>query len=108
LAAELVEPLDPDLVFDLELAGDLELLLDLDLDRQAVRVPACFPLDVKALHRLVAAEQVFERARQDVVGGGLAVGRGCALVEDESGRASPRAKRSWKMPCAFRPASTRP
>src|SRR5256712_11907270 len=83
LAAELVEPLDPDLVFDLDLARDLELLLDLDLDRQAVRVPTRFPLDVKALHCLVAAEQVFERASQDVVGGRLAVGGGRALVEDK-------------------------
>ena len=56
VAAELVEALDADLGLDGELAGDAELLLDLDLDRQPVRVPAGFALDVEALHRLVARE----------------------------------------------------
>ena len=87
LPAELVEPLHPDLVFDLELARDVEFLLDLDLDREAVRVPAGLSLDVEALHRLVAAEQVLERAGQDVMGGRFPVGGGRTLVEDKAGPA---------------------
>src|SRR5438309_3576307 len=47
-------------------------------------VPTGLPLDVEALHRLVAAEQVLERARQDVVRGGLAVGGRRTLVEDKA------------------------
>ena len=56
LPAEFVEPLDADLVLDRELARDVELLLDLDLDRQPMRVPAGLTLDVEPPHRLVAAE----------------------------------------------------
>ena len=68
------------------LALEAELLLDLDLHRQAVRVPAGLALHVVALHRLVAREEVLEDARDDVVDAGLAVGRGRALVEDEERR----------------------
>src|SRR5205814_7337961 len=87
LAAQPVEALDPDLVLDVELARDVERLLDLELDREAVRVPAGLALDVEALHRLVAAEQVLERAGQDVMGGRLPVGGGRTLVEDKAGPA---------------------
>ena len=47
---------------------DAELLLDRDLDRQAVAVPAALALDVVAAHRLVAREDVLEDAREHVVG----------------------------------------
>jgi hypothetical protein len=63
------------------LAGEAELLLDRELDRQAVAVPAGLALDVVALHRLVAREDVLEHARLDVVGAGHAVGGRRALVE---------------------------
>ncbi len=84
LPAQLVEALDTDLVLDLELAGDVELLLDLDLDGQAMRVPARLAFHVEAAHGLVAAEQVLERAGEDVVRRGLAVGGRRPFIEDEA------------------------
>ena len=93
LAAEPVEALDPDLVLDVELARDVERLLDLELDREAVGVPARLALDVEALHRLVAAEEVLEGAREDVVGAWHAVGGGRTFVEDEARPAFAEVKR---------------
>ena len=72
---------------------EAELLLDLELDRQAVAVPARLARDEVAAHRLVAREHVLEDARQDVVGAGAPVGRGRALVEDERLRALAAAHR---------------
>ena len=83
LAAEPVELGDAELL-DLLLARDAELLLDLQLDGQPVGVPAGLALDVEALHRPVAAEEVLESPGQDVMGPGFAVGRGRSLVEDET------------------------
>ena len=68
---------------DLLLPVELELLLDLDLDRQAVGVPARDAGDLLALHRVVAADQVLDRAGEDVMDARTAVGRGRALVEHE-------------------------
>ena len=82
LTAQLVELGDAELL-DLLLARDAELLLDLELDGEAVRVPARLALDVVALHRPVARDHVLVGARQHVVGAGLAVGGGWTLVEDE-------------------------
>ena len=93
-AAQAVELLDADLVLDVELAGDLELLFDLELHRQAMRVPARLALDVEALHRFVAPEEVLEGAGEYVVGGRLAVGRGRALVEDKPRSALTQLERS--------------
>ncbi len=66
---------------------DAELLLDGDLDRQAVAVPAALAVGVEPAHRLVAREDVLEDAGQDVVGAGPAVGGRRALVEDVRRRA---------------------
>src|SRR5207245_10958046 len=82
--APLVEALDADLVLDLELARDAELLLDLDLDRKAMPVPPSFALDVEPLHRLVSRKEVLERAREDVMRRGFAVGGRRAFVEAKS------------------------
>ena len=76
------ELLHADLLDDRLLARDAELLLDLDLDGESVRVPAGATGDEAALHRLVATEQVLVDARPHVVEPGLAVRRGRALVED--------------------------
>src|SRR5262249_37061744 len=73
--------------FDLLLATDAELLLDLDLDGQAVRVPARFARHAKSLHRAIAAEKIFDRAREDVMDAGLAVRRRRPLEEHERRRA---------------------
>ena len=67
---------------DVGLAGEAELLLDGELDGQAVAVPAGATRHVVPAHRLEAREEVLERPRLDVVGAGLAVGRRRALVED--------------------------
>src|SRR3712207_9226889 len=55
---------------DVGLAGEPELLLDGDLDGQAVAVPAGPAGHVPALHGLEAGEDVLERPRLDVVGAG--------------------------------------
>ena len=79
-----------------------ELLLDGELDRQAVAVPAGLAGDVVALHRPVAREDVLEDPRLDVVRAGHAVGRRRALVEDPEravlGRGELRAKTSLSRP----------
>src|SRR5258708_20301169 len=56
-------------------------------------VPARLALDIEPFHRLVAREQVLEGAREDVVGGGLAVGGGWPLVEHEAGFARAQIER---------------
>ena len=71
---------------DVLLGLEPELLLDGDLDRQPVRVPAGLALDVVPGHRLVAREDVLEDARQHVVRARVAVGGRRALVEDERRR----------------------
>jgi hypothetical protein len=81
LAAALVELGDPE-GLDLLLVLDPELLLDGDLDGQAVGVPAALALDLVAAHRLVARVDVLEDAREDVVDARLAVGGRRALPED--------------------------
>jgi hypothetical protein len=65
------------------LAVEPELLLDLDLDRQTVRVPARDPRHVPALRRAEAADQVLQRAREDVVDARPAVRRRRTFEEDE-------------------------
>ena len=64
------------------LPGGADLLLDLDLDGQAVAIPAALARHEVAGHRLEARVHVLERPRLDVMDPGFAVrGRG-ALVED--------------------------
>ena len=72
---------------DVLLAGEAELLLDRELDRQAVAVPAGLAGDVVALHGPEAREDVLEDAGLDVVGAGHAVGGRRALVEHPLGPA---------------------
>src|SRR5512141_846065 len=73
-AAKLVELLDADL-FDLLLAGDAKLLLYFDLDGKAVSVPACLARNVKSAHRTMAAEQILDRPREDVMNSRASVRR---------------------------------
>src|SRR5258706_1370106 len=58
-----------------------------------MRIPARLALEVEPFHCLVARKEVLEGAREDVVRGGLAVGRGRALIEDEAGLARARLQR---------------
>ena len=85
LAAQLVE-LGDAVGLDLPLAVDAETALDLQLDRQAVGVPAALARHAVAAHRLVAREEVLEDARDDVVRARAAVGRRRPFVEDVEGR----------------------
>ena len=84
--AALVELGDPERL-DVPLARGADLLLDLDLDRQAVAVPATLPRHPMPGHRLVPRVDVLEGARLHVVDARLAVGRGWSLVEDPGGGA---------------------
>ena len=84
---------------DVGLAREPELLLDGDLDGQAVAVPARAAGDVVTLHGLEAGEDVLEGAGLDVVGARAAVGGRRSLVEHPlrpAGRALQRARR---RPC---------
>ena len=86
LAAFLVELGDAHFL-DLMLVGEAVLLLDLDLDREAVGIPAAAARDVEAAHDLVAREHILEGARQYMMDAGATVGGGRALVEDVFGAA---------------------
>ena len=124
LAAPLVERRDAE-VLDLALGVEPELLLDLQLDRQPVAVPAGLARRVEAAHRLVAQVGVLERAQQDVVRAGVAVRRRRALREAEDRPALARGERAFERaglapalagsvppspgsPGACRPAGARP
>ncbi len=82
LDALLHEGLDA-VLLDGRLAVEPELLLDLDLDGQPVRVPTGLARHRPAAHRLVTREEVLDRARQHVTVVRKAVGRGRPLVEYE-------------------------
>ena len=81
LAAALVE-LGDAVRLDLVLGVQAELLLDLELDRQAVAVPAALAGHVAAPHGLEAGVEVLEHPGPHVVEAGPAVGGRRALVED--------------------------
>ena len=85
LAAAAIELLDAELL-DLVLGGEAQLLLDLKLDRKAVGVPPAAADRTVAPHRLIAEDDILERARQHMVDAGASVRSGRALVEDEQRR----------------------
>ncbi len=82
LAAQPGELGHADPLLDLALVGDPQLLLDLDLDRQAVGVPTGLARHGEAAHGAVPTEQVLVHPGPDVVQPGPPVGGGRALVED--------------------------
>src|SRR5262245_43477303 len=69
--------------FDLFLGMDSQFLADIDFHGQPVRVPARLPFAVKAPHRLVAGEQIFDGAGEAVAWMGHPVRRGGTFVKDE-------------------------
>ena len=79
-AAERVE-LGDAVLLDLLGRGDAELLLDLELHRQSVTVPAGLPRHPEALHGPVARVDVLEDAGEHVVRAGASVCGRRALVE---------------------------
>ena len=80
LAAPARELRHADLAFDLALVEYPEFLFDFVLDRQAVGVPTGLARAVIAPHVLEARKDVLERAREDMVDAGLAVGGRRPLV----------------------------
>src|SRR5699024_852147 len=72
--------LDP-VRLDVALAGEAELLLDGELHRQAVAVPAGLAVDPPALHGAEPREHVLEHPGLDVVRAGVAVGGRRPFVE---------------------------
>ena len=78
-AGELGEPV----LLDLALRAEPELLLDLDLDPEALRVEAVLVALVEAAHRLVALEHVLQRAAVPVVDARRVVRRHRAVHEAE-------------------------
>src|SRR5947208_6024807 len=95
LTAEPVELGDAERL-DVLLAGRADLLLHLDLDRQAVTVPATLALHVVARHRLEPREHILEGARLDVMDPGRGISGRRPLVEDPSRCALPRGERSME------------
>ena len=87
-AAGFVELADA-VVLDLLLAGELQLLLHLVLDREAVAVPAERAFAVFAAHGLVARDHVLDRAGEDVAVVRQAGGERRSVVEQEFGIAFP-------------------
>src|SRR6185436_4614547 len=80
LAAPRVELRDA-VRLDVGLALEAQLLLDRELHREAVTVPAALAADLVALHGPEPREDVLERAGLDVVGAGAPVGGRRTLVE---------------------------
>ena len=80
LLAGLDERLDA-VLLDLLLAVEAELLFNLQLDRQAVGIPAGLTQDGIALHRAIARDEVFHRAGQDMADMRLAVRGRRAVIE---------------------------
>ena len=74
---------------------------------QPVRVPAGLARDAEALHRAVAAEEILDRAREDVVNARPAVRRRRTFEEHERRRALARASSvRWKRSSASQRASS--
>ena len=82
LLAELDKGLDA-VGFDLLLGVNAEFLAHLDLDRQAVGIPAGFALAQVAPHGAVTGEEILDCPREAVAGVGHTVGGRRAFVEDE-------------------------
>src|SRR5437867_1242108 len=67
-------------------AVESKLLLDFDLNGQAMRVPAAAPGDMITTHDLIAREHVLERARQHMVHAGLSICGRRSLIKNILGR----------------------
>ncbi len=89
--------------FDRFVAHQVHALLNFDLHRKAVGVPAAFSFNLESLHRFPAADEVLVGASHDVVNARFAVRRGRALEENERCTVLPGgdglAKRILHPPC---------
>src|SRR5205807_8948806 len=82
LLAQRVEPIDA-ILLDLLLPADLQRALDLELDREPVRIPARLALHREPGHLLVARENIPVRATDHMGETGQTVRGARARVEDE-------------------------
>src|SRR5690606_12342254 len=80
--AESAEGLDA-IFFDGRPPADPEHLLDLDLDREPVRIPTRAARHGIAAHRSIAEEEIFDDARKDMARMRHSVRRRRTLVENE-------------------------
>src|SRR5258708_67682 len=62
---------------------DPQLFFDLDFDWQTVRVPARLTRDMKAAHRFISWEKIFDHSGEDVTVVRQSVGGGRAFVKNE-------------------------
>ena len=69
-------------VLDLILAVDADLLLDLELDRKTVGIPAGLTRYHRTLHRVESRNHILERARLDMADVRLTIRRRRAIVEN--------------------------
>lgn len=67
------------------LFGDAEFFFDVELYGEAVGIPSAFAFYAFTPEGLVAAEEVFDGAGDDMVDAGFAIGGGWAFIEDEAG-----------------------
>ena len=86
--ALLVEFLDT-VLLDVLLSAESEFLLDLDLNRQSVSIPAAFTLYLESLHCLIPVDGVLESPCHHVVDARLAVSCRRSFIENERRRAFP-------------------
>ena len=78
---------------DLLLRVDAQLLRDLDLDRQTVRVPAGLALAIEPAHAAIAWKQVFDRSGETVAGMRQAIGGRRTFVKYKSRPAGAQGQR---------------
>ena len=83
-SAGLVELGHPEL-FNGFVAHQIEPLLHLDFDREAVGVPATFSLDQKSFHGLPTAHEIFVGPSDHMVDSRFSVGGGWSFEENEGG-----------------------
>ena len=76
-------------LFDFAFMLESELFLDFDLHRQSVRVPTRFAMDLEAAHGPVAADEILDGPRENVMDAGFAVRGRRAFVERVVGGALP-------------------
>ena len=88
LLALLDERLHP-VSFDLLFAVQAQFLLDLQLNRQTVRIPSGFPGHILSLHGMIARDHILDDARQHMSDMRLAVGCRRAVIKGIIGRAFP-------------------
>ena len=82
LAALLAELLDS-VFLNILLSAHAQVFLNLNFNRQSVRVPACLRLNLESLHYLISGNRILQGAGHHVVNARLAVCCRRTLIENE-------------------------